>query len=151
MSEINQIASKIIKCFERGGKLLICGNGGSNCQASHLAGELIGRFEHERQGLPAISLNDPGIITAIANDYSFEMVFSRQVQALGKPNDILIVLSTSGKSQNCLRAIEKAREMSIEVIEWPISGETTAETQEIQLVDIHEVVREVEKDFLYDR
>ena len=147
MTEAAEIVKQIIECFKRGGKLLICGNGGSASMAQHMAAEFVCSFEKVRLPLPAIALTtDSSILTAWSNDRptGFTEVFSRQVQALGKVEDILITLSTSGNSLNCLNAGWKAREMGIEHISFPIIGKNTAEIQEYQLHLMHEVVREVE-------
>ena len=92
-----------------GNRILACGNGGSAADAQHFAAELIGRFERERPGLPAIALStDSSVITAIANDYSFDQIFSKQVRALGQPGDVLLAITTSGESANVLAAIDDA-------------------------------------------
>ena len=141
-------AKKIIKCFKKGGKVLVCGNGGSATMASHLVGEFMGKFEHERQPLPAISLFDLATITAIANDYSYEDIFARQIEALGNEGDILITLSTSGGSKNVLNAISVAESKGLVVIQAPIDSLATAYAQEDQLKWLHRVVRKVEKAFI---
>lgn len=103
-------ASMVAACLRRGGKLLLCGNGGSAADAQHWAGELVSRFNYDRPGLPAIALTtDTSILTAIGNDYGYERVFARQVEALGRPGDMLFALSTSGRSPNVLAALEAAR------------------------------------------
>lgn len=100
-----------------GNKLMFCGNGGSACDAMHIAGEFVGRFVDDRKGLPAIALSaDTGIITAIANDYDYDYIFARQVEALGQKGDVLVTLSTSGKSPSILRAIAVANERGITTI-----------------------------------
>ncbi len=96
-------------CYDGGCKAMICGNGGSLCDAAHFAEELTGRFRADRRPLPAIALTEPGHLTCTANDYGFEHVFSRSVEALGGAGDVLIVLSTSGNSLNCVRACEAAK------------------------------------------
>lgn len=138
----------IVSSINNRGKILVCGNGGSATMASHFVGELMGKFEHERRPLPAISLFDLATITAIANDYSYDKIFSRQIEALGVMGDILITLSTSGKSKNVLRAIKQAKKQKMEVIEAPIVGVTTATIQENQLVWLHDVARGVEEKFV---
>lgn len=101
----------------RGKKLLICGNGGSAADAQHMAGEFVNRFLLERPGLPAIALTtDSSVLTAVSNDYSYDKIFSRQVEALGGPGDILFAISTSGKSPNVLAAISAARQKGLYVI-----------------------------------
>jgi len=90
--------------------LLLCGNGGSAADAQHIAAELVGRFLRERQGYPALALTvNTSILTAVANDYGYDAVFARQVEALARPGDVLLVISTSGNSGNCVRAVEAAR------------------------------------------
>ncbi len=108
--EIARAASLLIGCLKSGGKILICGNGGSAADAQHIAAELVGRFRRERNALPAVALTtDTSILTALANDYSFDRVFSRQVEALGRPGDLLLAISTSGNSPNLVRAVGAAR------------------------------------------
>lgn len=141
-----------------GGKILACGNGGSAADAQHFAAELVGRFEAERQGLPAIALTtDSSIVTAIGNDYGYDQVFSRQVQALGQPGDVLLAISTSGNSPNVVKAIEAAQAGEMLVIALTGKGggqmaqqlreardihicapaDRTARIQEIHLLTIH--------------
>lgn len=103
-------AGMMIDCLKSGGKILICGNGGSAADSQHIAAELVGRFQRERRGLAAIALTtDTSILTALANDYSYDRIFSRQVEALGRPGDLLLALSTSGNSPNLLLAARTAR------------------------------------------
>ena len=103
-------AKACIECLSRGGKLLLAGNGGSAADAQHIAGEFVSRFAFDRPGLPAIALTtDTSILTAIGNDYGYERLFSRQVQAHGQKGDVFIGYSTSGKSPNILLALEEAR------------------------------------------
>lgn len=107
---IAQLAQRMIETLQIGNKLLIMGNGGSAADAQHFAGEIVSRFRMERPGLPAIALStDTSIITAIGNDYGFERIFSRQVEALAAPGDAVIGISTSGNSPNVLKALEVAR------------------------------------------
>src|SRR3990167_8656261 len=146
---MQQIITAIIKAFRNGNKLLICGNGGSAAEAQHFAAELVGRYKHERRALPAIALTtDTSILTAIANDYGYENVFSRQVEALGKPGDILITLSTSGKSINCIKAAEVARKRRLIVFELDRLGEDTPRIQENHLSALHSICDKVEKAFI---
>ena len=115
--ELYTILEKILICINSGGKLMLCGNGGSAADCQHLAAELTGRFKLDRRPLPALALStDTSAITAISNDYHFDDIFARQVQALGKSNDCLIAISTSGNSNNVMRAVEVAREMQITTI-----------------------------------
>jgi len=107
----------IIGAITAGGKVLACGNGGSAGDAQHFAAEFVGRFERERPGLAAVSLStDTSIITAVANDYAFEQIFSKQVLALGHPGDVLLAISTSGNSANVIAAIDAARQKDMTVI-----------------------------------
>ena len=107
---IAKAAEIIITSYQNGGKLLICGNGGSAADAQHIAGELVGRFLKERKALSAIALTtDTSILTALANDYNVEKIFARQVEAHGRHGDILLAISTSGNSLNVIRAVETAK------------------------------------------
>jgi len=115
--EILRAASLIAGALESGRKLLLCGNGGSSADAQHIAAELVGRFARERKALPAIALNEnSAVLTALGNDYGFERVFARQVEALGESGDVLMAFSTSGKSQNVLLACEAARSKGLYVL-----------------------------------
>lgn len=111
---ILSICSQASTAINRGNKIIFCGNGGSASDSSHLAAELVGRFEKDRDGIPAISLTENSSnITAIANDYGFDKVYSRQLESLGDKGDILIAISTSGNSPNVIEAIKKADELGI--------------------------------------
>jgi D-sedoheptulose 7-phosphate isomerase len=111
------IAQLILDTIEGEGKILLCGNGGSAADSQHIACELVGKLTTERQGLPAMALTtDTSILTAVSNDWEFDRVFSRQVEALGKEGDLLIAISTSGKSKNILQAVEKAREKKMKTV-----------------------------------
>ena len=143
-----KIAKQIIECFKKGNKLFCIGNGGSASQATHLVGELQGKFKLERKPLPAISLFDLASMTAIANDYNYKYIFSRPLEALGNAGDILVVLSTSGKSKNCLEAIKQANKDGLKVIEWPRRGVGSDKIQEYHLKLIHKVCELVEKAFI---
>ena len=103
-------ASEImVACIKNGNKILCCGNGGSACDAQHFTTELVNRFQIERDNLPALALTaDMAVLTAIANDYAYQEVFAKQIKALGKAGDILLAITTSGKSQNVIRAIQEA-------------------------------------------
>ena len=108
--QLEKTAQLIDAALRRGNKILFCGNGGSAADSQHLAAEFVGRFQTERRGLPAVALTvDTSILTAVANDYGYDTVFARQVQALGQPGDVLVGLSTSGNSANVLRAIAEAK------------------------------------------
>ena len=107
----------IEECLRAGGKLLFCGNGGSAADSQHLVAEFVGRFMLERRALPAIALTaNTSILTAIGNDYSFDIVFSRQVEALGRPGDVVVGISTSGNSPNVIAAMKKATELGMKTI-----------------------------------
>lgn len=109
-ASIRRCGEVIIKTLQNGNKILICGNGGSAADAQHFSAELVGRFESERRGLPAVSLTtDTSALTAVGNDYGFERMFARQVEALSAPGDLLIAISTSGNSPNILSAVMSAR------------------------------------------
>ena len=114
---IYEITTSILQCFQRGNKLLLCGNGGSAADAQHVAAELVNRFRFDRPALPALALTtDSSILTCIGNDSSFDFVFSRQVDALAKPSDILVGISTSGRSANVLNALGAARAKGVTTI-----------------------------------
>ena len=119
-SEINiiqQCAEMILETLKKGNKILICGNGGSAADAQHIAAEFVGRYETERKALPAIALTtDTSALTALANDYGFERIFARQVEALGNSDDLLIALSTSGNSPNIIAAVMSARQIGCKTI-----------------------------------
>jgi D-sedoheptulose 7-phosphate isomerase len=118
-SEIVQAVKVISECFNRGGKLLICGNGGSAADAQHIAAEFVVRLTHDlkRPGLPALALTtDTSLLTAAGNDIGFEQVFARQIEALGRENDVLLAISTSGNSANILQAIHMARNKKMNII-----------------------------------
>ena len=109
--------------INQGGKILACGTGGSAADAQHFAAELVGRFERERQELGAIALTtDSSILTAIGNDYGYDEVFSKQVRALGKPQDVLLAISTSGNSKNVILAIEAAKKIGMGIIAFTGRG-----------------------------
>jgi len=114
---IGQIIDAFIRCFKQGNKLLICGNGGSAADAQHVAGEFVNRFRYDHAALPAVALTtDTSILTSIGNDSAFENIFSRQVEALAKPGDILVGISTSGGSQNVIKALETGRRLGLTTI-----------------------------------
>ena len=113
---IMEAANLMATCLTQGGKIISCGNGGSLCDATHFAEELTGRFRDDRRPLPAMAINDPAYITCVGNDYSFEDVFSRWVEAFGKTGDILLAISTSGSSKNILKAAEAARRLGMKVV-----------------------------------
>lgn len=114
---IGYASQKAVQCLLDGHKIMSCGNGGSACDAMHFASEMLNRFKHERPGLPAIALGaDISTLTAIANDYSYNEIFAKQVRALGQPGDLLLAISTSGNSANIINAIKAAQDREIHVI-----------------------------------
>jgi len=152
----------IYNALKNGNKILICGNGGSAADSQHFAAEIVGRFKLERNGLPAIALTtDTSILTAIGNDYGFDKIFERQVEALGKEGDVLVGISTSGNSENVIKAVNKAKEMGIYTIGLLGKGggklkdivdlaliapsNNTARIQECHLTIYHVICEEVEK------
>lgn len=134
-----EIARRIVDCFKRGGKVLIFGNGGSLADASHFAAEF-----HDIGSV--IALNDPAKITSIGNDDSFECIFSQQVFDLGKPDDLVIGISSSGKSRNVIAALVVADNHDIEAIDLPRKGKNTQEVQNYQYQLLHDVYLEVRKE-----
>lgn len=117
IDSIKEAAEVVIRVLRSGGKVLLCGNGGSAADSQHIAAEFVGRFRFDRKAMPAIALTtDTSILTAVGNDYGYEEVFRRQVEALGKKGDVLIGISTSGQSQNIVRAMEKAKELGMVTI-----------------------------------
>jgi len=154
---IANAVSLLVNALQDNKKILICGNGGSAADSQHFAAELICRFERERSSLPSIALTtDTSAITAIANDYSFKEIFARQVAGLGQQGDVLIAISTSGNSENIIRAIQVAHEKNMSVlvlsgrdggkiatllkdndIEIRVPTESTARTQEVHILTLH--------------
>ncbi len=154
---IADAVNAVVGCITAGGKVLACGNGGSASDAQHFAAEFVGRFERERPGLAAIALTtDTSILTAIGNDYDFESIYSKQVQALGAPGDVLIAITTSGNSANVLAAVEAAhaKEMTVVALTGRNGGkmrerltetdvhicvphERTARIQEVHILALH--------------
>ena len=114
VGKIMEVAKRIIAAYRKGHKVLLFGNGGSACDASHLAAELVNRYKKDREGLPAISLaTDMAVITSISNDYDYTDLFSRQIKAIGHKGDIAIAISTSGNSPNVLKAVQVAKEKGL--------------------------------------
>lgn len=117
LGEIEAAGSLIWEALKSGNKILLCGNGGSAADAQHIAAELVGRYEQERRGFPAISLTtDTSALTAVSNDYGYEEVFARQVEALAVAGDVLIAISTSGKSPSVVKAADQARALGCKTI-----------------------------------
>lgn len=152
------------ECLKKGGKILICGNGGSAADAQHFAAELSGRYKKERKALAGIALTtDTSALSAIGNDYGFEFVFSRQVEALGNENDVLIGISTSGKSPNVLEALKKAKELNMLCLglsgkgggmmnklcdyNLVVPSDDTARIQEMHILIIHTLCQIIDESF----
>lgn len=161
---IADIAAAVTEVLEKGGTLFLCGNGGSAAQSQHIATEFTGRFKLERRGLRAVALTtDSSALTAIGNDYGFENIFSRQVEALVEPGDVLIGLSTSGSSRNVLNALRKAKEIGAKTIALAgpergeiadlvdlclaAPGDNSANIQECHITALHVVCDIVERNF----
>ncbi|MGL5960182.1 MAG: D-sedoheptulose 7-phosphate isomerase [Bacteroidales bacterium] len=116
IEEIDRAANLMVNSINAGGKIIACGNGGSMCDAMHFAEELSGRFRNDRRALPAIAISDSSHITCVANDYGFESVFSRFIEAFGQAGDVLFAISTSGNSANIIKAVEQAKLLNMQTI-----------------------------------
>lgn len=116
LEAIDSAARLLTDSFKQGGKVLSCGNGGSHCDAMHFAEELTGRFRENRPGYPAIAISDPSHMSCVSNDFGYEFIFSRYVEAVGSEGDVLLGISTSGNSGNILKAVEAARAKGMKVI-----------------------------------
>jgi len=116
IEKIERAAALMADTIHQNGKIISCGNGGSHCDAMHFAEELTGRYRNNRRALPAIAISDVSHLSCVGNDYGYEFVFSRYVEALGQPGDVLLGLSTSGNSQNIIRAVEAAKAKGMKVV-----------------------------------
>jgi D-sedoheptulose 7-phosphate isomerase len=161
LGQCENFASALESCYKAKGKALSCGNGGSHCDAMHFAEELTGQFRGPRRPLGAIALGDPSHVTCTSNDFGFEYVFSRQVEALGHENDVLVALSTSGNSKNVIRAVESAKNIGMKtvgllgktggelksMVDVPIvvPAQTSDRIQEMHIKIIHTVIEAVER------
>lgn len=134
LQAINKASDIIVESFKEGGKVFSCGNGGSSCDAAHFAEELTGRFREDRKPLPAIAMNEIGHLTCVSNDYGYDAVFSRYLQALGNKGDVLLAISTSGNSTNILRVAECAKQKGIKVI--ALTGKSGGKLAEYADVEI---------------
>ena len=159
--KINLAIDHLVKCFQSGGKVLSCGNGGSMCDAIHFAEELSGRYRKDRRPLPALAVSDPGYISCVANDYGYDEVFSRYVEGVSKEGDILLAISTSGTSTNVINAIKTAREKKVltlallgkdgglikEIADLAIvvPSQSTDRIQEIHIKIIHTLIEGIER------
>jgi D-sedoheptulose 7-phosphate isomerase len=162
MAGVARFANAALATLERGRTLLACGNGGSICDAMHFAEEWTGRFRHDRRALPAIAFSDPATLTCIANDFGYDDVFARQVEAHGRAGDLLLAISTSGESTNVLRAVEAAKRSAIttvgllgrgggrlrEQVDIPVVvplATTSDRIQEVHIKILHIVIEVVER------
>jgi phosphoheptose isomerase len=160
-SEIAQAAEAIANCLTSGNKLLVCGNGGSAADAADFCTELACRFDHDRPPYPALNLSQGGsLLTATANDYGFEELFARQVRAFGKSGDVLVAISTSGKSKNVRRALEQAKQSQLKTVallgrdgglsaqiadvDLVVTGDSTARIQEAHKFILHVICEMLE-------
>ena len=163
---IQTAATMISQCYQNQGKIIIAGNGGSLCDASHFAEELTGQFRFKRKALPAIALSEPGHLTCVGNDMGFDQVFARGVEAFGNSNDIFIALTTSGNSQNLVNAVLMAKEKQMKTIsflgktggklkglsdlEWIVSDFAFSDRiQEAHMAAIHIIIEAVENTLFY--
>ena len=161
IEKINVCAGKFAEKFSKKHKILICGNGGSACDAMHFAEEFTGRYRQNRRALPVISLTDPSHITCVGNDFGFDQIFSRGVEAYGQEGDVFIGLSTSGNSKNVLNAIQEAKRLKMMTVallgkdggdmkglcdvEWIIPGQTADRIQEVHMMILHILIESVER------
>ena len=159
---VNIAINEIVNSLRQGGKILLAGNGGSAADAQHFAGEIVGRFMMERRAMPALSLCvDPSVMTCIGNDYGYDEIFSRQVEGLGNKGDFLIVISTSGNSQNLINAVQAAKEKKIKTLgllgkdggklkdlcdyALIVPSNSTPRIQEIHTFTVHIICENIEK------
>lgn len=162
IGKIRDAASIMIEALTKGNKIISCGNGGSMCDASHFSEELLARFRGDRIALPAIAISDPAYITCVGNDYGFDQIFSRYIEACGRKGDVLLGISTSGNSEDVVKAVEMARqkEMKVVVLTGKSNGKLTAycdvdictpttkfsdRAQEIHIKVIHTLVQLIEQ------
>lgn len=159
--ETEKVAKELADVFTKGNKVLICGNGGSNCDALHFAEEFTGRFRGDRKALPAIAISDSSHITCVGNDYGFDYIFSRGVEAYGKEGDMFFGISTSGNSPNVIKAVEAAKKLGVKTCvllgkdggklkgicdyEFIIPGKTSDRIQEIHMMILHIIIEGVER------
>jgi D-sedoheptulose 7-phosphate isomerase len=161
LAPIVRTVETLLAAFARGGKVLVFGNGGSAADAQHLVAELVGRFQRDRRGVAAVALTtDTSLLTAVANDYGYERVFARQVEALGAPGDVALGISTSGRSANVLAAFASARERGMTTIALTggdggtlgreadihvhVAHAVTARVQEVQRTQMHAICELIE-------
>ena len=134
-AEIDQAATLMVECLRNGGKLLVCGNGGSAAEAQHFSTELVGRYFKTRRSLPAISLNaDGSLLTCIGNDFGFDSVFSRQIEGLAQPSDLVVGITSSGNSPNIIAALNTARSLNLRSVALP--GRAGGKAKGLATVDL---------------
>ena len=157
-----QFSKMLIETFKSGGNVFSCGNGGSHCDAMHFAEEFTGRYRKDRAPLGALALGDPSHVTCVSNDYGFNEIFARQIQGLARKGDLLVGLSTSGNSENVIRAFQAAREKGVETVALlgkdggklkgladlaiVIDAQTSDRIQEMHIKIIHTVIETVERE-----
>lgn len=134
LNKISQAGELLVQSIKSGGKAISCGNGGSMCDAMHFAEEMTGRFRENRKALPAVSVSDASHISCVGNDYGYEEIFSRYVDSIGRKEDVLLAISTSGNSENVLRAAKVAKEKGIKVI--GLTGKSGGKLAELCDVEI---------------
>jgi len=134
LKHIDQAVEAMAHCLRSGHKIIACGNGGSHCDAMHFAEELSGRYRNNRKALAAMAISDPSHLSCVGNDYGYEYVFSRYVEALGRPGDILLGISTSGNSANILNAISAAKELGMTCI--GLTGKDGGKMKEVLDIEI---------------
>jgi len=138
INNINRAASVMVDAIKNNGKIISCGNGGSHSDAMHFAEELTGRYRENRKPIPAIAISDPSHISCVGNDYGFEHIFSRFIEAVGQPGDVLLGITTSGNSQNIINAVDIAKEKSItSIILTGNDGGRIAELADLSLIVPH--------------
>ena len=116
LKNVKDASNLMSKAIKKGGKIISCGNGGSMCDAMHFAEELTGKFREERKSLPAIAISDPAHISCVANDYGFDYIFSKYIEGIGKKEDVLLAISTSGNSKNIIQASHSAKKIGMKVV-----------------------------------
>ncbi len=156
-----EVAEELAEAYRNGKKSLIAGNGGSNCDAMHFAEEFTGRFRKDRRALPSLSISDSSHITCVGNDYGFNFIFAKGVEAFGQEGDFFFGISTSGNSQNIIEAVKVAKEKGLKTVgilgkdggklkgicdyEFIVQGETTDRIQEVHMMILHIIIEGVER------
>ena len=161
IEKTEKIAQELAQAYKNGKKSLIAGNGGSNCDAMHFAEEFTGRFRNDRRALPSISISDSSHITCVGNDYGFDFIFAKGVEAFGQEGDFFFGISTSGNSKNIIEAVKSAKERKLKTVallgkdggklkgvcdyEFIIPGETSDRIQEVHMMILHIIIEGVER------